>query len=330
MNVTSQPALRSHFAAPDARDPREAAAALPRAALPGVEQAAAYRWEYWRHTLAGLLRPHGLRLPDSRAHGGSFTLGAGLRQHWHELYDMQPAADGAAEGAFLFGQGPMLLLQLRVFADLGVNLRHVQLVRNSVVHPVGQERYLAARRQHLECRLLRTVRAGVHEVLLVLGTTIRDGEDRIVARVEDSFLVRRLPAADAAQAAVDPEVRRVLSRLHLRTRELDAGQPGSRGRTLFIGTDVAQRFGRVAGDLDPRHTSRLAARLTGHRRPSVQRMYLRNLVARELAEWGLPVLRLSITFTAKVRPGQTLVLVQQGERFELSDPRGALVAFGRC
>ena len=60
----------------------------------------------------------------------------------------------------------------------------------------------------------------------------------------------------------------------------------------------------------------------------VQDLYLRNLVVRELSEWGVEQDSLQITFTARARPGQTLCLLLQEGRFELLGEDGRLVAYG--
>ena len=57
-------------------------------------------------------------------------------------------------------------------------------------------------------------------------------------------------------------------------------------------------------------------------------MYLRNLVTRELAEWGVGQSELQLSFIRKSCLGQTLRLLRKDSAFELLDERGRLVAFG--
>lgn len=66
------------------------------------------------------------------------------------------------------------------------------------------------------------------------------------------------------------------------------------------------------------------------RRPAVAPMYLRHLVTRELAEWGLDSSSLQMVFIGRAAAGQMLRLLMQGRSFELIDERGRLVAFGKA
>ncbi|MEO5734971.1 MAG: MaoC/PaaZ C-terminal domain-containing protein [Rubrivivax sp.] len=207
----------------------------------------------------------------------------------------------------LASQSVGTLLVARLFAELGVNLRHVLHLSHDVRHPLGTAPAMAATRLLLSCRLHRSVRVGADRVLLVLQTRMSDDDtDRCVAVTDDAFLVRRVPVSDVAAADADRSAwRGVLARRH-RGCAIDPDAPGVLRAHMPIAPDAAQRYGRVAGDLNPVHAGGLLAWLLGAGRPVVQGLYLRNRVVRELAAWGCPLGHLSITFVNPVETGQTL------------------------
>jgi len=299
--------------------------------VPSVEQGLAYTCRWWAATVPGLLRRHRLQPGRARRYETCFEPRPELGERFAALFDLPNGANGP-EGLvaypFLYAQSVISLLQARVLSDLGVNRRHVHHLRHRTRLPDGVQPYLDAAQQRLQCRLLRAVRVSPTEALVLMETRISDAEDRTLALVEDGFVVRDLQVADAVQADEDDGLRRAVSRMRRRAPELSNTHPEVRMRTLFIAPDAGRRFGRVAGERGMAHVSRLGARLMGQRRPFVQSQYLRNLVARELAEWGLEQSNLLLTFTAKAQLGQTLRLLQQGSAFELVDERGRLVAFG--
>lgn len=300
-----------------------------RLTLPGPGQPLAHAWHYWSRTAASLLGRHQLRTAAVGRYQASFTLTPRLQEQWAQLFGLRHGPSGA-EYPFFHAHGVGTLLQAQVFADLGINVRHLQHLRHRtrLLAPVGE--FAHATEQQLDCRLHRVVRTGPTEVLVILETVVTEPGGQLLARVEDDFLVRELQVAWAVQAEEDDTLRRAVSRLRRRQPEIDARQSDVRLRQLYIAPNAGRRFGRVTGDRHIAHRSTLGARLCGQRRPFVQAQYLRNLVSRELAEWGVSQQQLQIVFTARAGLGQTLRLLLQGERFELLDDKGRLVAFGKA
>lgn len=296
--------------------------------LPSVDAGLRYALRWWADTLPGLLRRHCLLPSRARRYGARFDSSAALREGYAELFDLRHGPRGV-DYPFVYAHGANTLLQARVLADLGVNRRHVLHLRHRTRLPLGAAAYLSAAGQRLDCGLQRVVRVSPTEVLVLLQTRIMDDSDDLLALVEDGFLVRGLQVAYAVQADEDDLLRRAVSRMRRRVVEIDAGADDVRMRQLYIATDAGRRFGRVAGERSPMHAHRLGARLLGQRRPSVQSQYLRNLVVRELAEWGVDQDHLQITFTSPAWLGQTLHLLLQGSAFELVDERNRLLAFGK-
>lgn len=299
-------------------------------ALPAVGD----RWHYglrrWGHAIGSLFGGHRLQPQKADRYIAIFRLSDPLRQRWQACFTHSARRSDDAPCAYLYSQGTASMVYLRAFADLGVNPRHLLHLRHQTWYPLGVATYDAATTQRLETRLKRATRIGHDSVLLVLETDIADGAARIVARVEDSFVVRKLEIADVVQAGNDAVLRRAISRLRRRGAEIDDGVPGARRVQWQIDARSCREFDGIAGDLDRLHGARAGWPLFGgRRRPQLQCAQLRNLVARELSRWGLAVSRLSITFVGRAYAGQALRLVNLDERFEVCDDGGRLIAFGR-
>ena len=297
--------------------------------LPSTEQGLRYAVTYWSATVRSLFGEHRVRSAAVGRYATAFEMTDALRQRWHDLFDNGCGAVPVG-CPLLYSQSVGTLLYTRLFADLSINLRHLLHLKHSVSHPLGAAAFLAAGRQLLACRLKRCVRAGPARVLVLLETQISDEQGRTVAVVEDGFLVRNVPVSDVAAAEPDRPLLRELTNLRRRNPRVDATAPGTRRAPLPIAPDLAQRFGRVSGDLNPLHTGGLCSRLFGVEPPSVQGLYLRNRVVRELSGWGLALDRFEISFTSPAPLGQTLQLRQQGADFEVVDSHGRLLAYGVC
>lgn len=297
--------------------------------LPSTEQGLRYAMTYWAATVRSLVGEHRVRTAEAGRYATAFEMTDALRQRWHALFT--DSRGGVPVGCpLLYSQSVGTLLYTRLFADLGINLRHLLYLKHHVTHPLGAAAYVAAGRQMLACRVKRCVRAGPSRVLVLLETQLCDEQGRTVAMVEDGFLVRNVPLADVAAAEPDRSLLRELMDLRRRRASIDPAAGDTQRALLPIAPDLAQRFGRVSGDLNPVHTGGLCSRLLGTERASVQGLYLRNRVVRELAHWDLTPEHFEITFTSPAYVGQTLQLRQQGAAFEVVDGQERLVAYGRC
>lgn len=299
--------------------------------LRGAGHGLHHRLVRWGALLSAHWRPHRLR-PEATGHYASrCEPSAGLRERFAQLFDLRVGQEDGPDYPFLYAQGVIDLLQARVLADLGVNARHVRMLRHRTRLLTADAADLAAGSQDVDCRLARVVRVGPTEVVALIETCIADAGGRALAQLEDVYAVRDLQVAYAVQAAEDDLLRRAVSRMRRHGREIDAAADGVRQRHLFVACDAGRRFAALGGG--PAALPRAARAGTPWwraRRAAVAPMYLRHLVARELAEWSLDQSGLQIVFTGRAAPGQTLRLLLQGRSFELVDERGRLVAFGKA
>jgi hypothetical protein len=297
-------------------------------ALPRADQALAYACSWWAVMLPAWLQRHQLAPQAAGHYTAGFEASSALRERYDDLFDLRP--DGQARPyPVLQAHCVATLLQARVLADLGVNRRHLTLLRHHTRLPLGACTFAATRQQTLDCRLQRLVRVSPTEVLALLQTRIASADGDTVASVDDVFVVQGLSPSEALRAEEDDDLRRAYSRSRRREPMIDPASGLVRRRQLFIGGDAGRRFARVSGDRRRLPLPRLNWRPSG-RRPVVQDLYLRNLVVRELAEWGIDQDSLQITFTARARLGQTLSLLVEGDAFELVGEDDALVAFGQA
>lgn len=326
MNLPAAPAIPSPWS--DSVVPGEAGLPVT-LRLPRGAHSLSYGAVWWAGALPGMLRRHRLQLQRAGRYVASFDPDVALREAFSTVFDLRHGPAGV-NYPFLYAQSVNELLQARILSDLGVNRRHVHLLRHRTRLQGLDAAALATARQQLDCQLMRAVRVGPTEVLLLLETQISDQDQRCLAVVEDALMIGELQVAYAVQASEDDLLRRAASRLRRREPELNALAGDVQVRQLYIADDAGRRFGRLSGQRSPVHGSTTGARLLGRRRPHVQPMYLRNLVTRELAEWGVGQAELQICFTRKVGLGQTLRLLRRDGVFELLDERSRLVAFGNA
>lgn len=294
--------------------------------LPGAERPLAYAARYWSSTLANLLRPHRLAAATRCDYAAAVTITPQHQRDWLRLFNAKPGCP------LLCNQRVGTLLYTRLFRDLGLNLRHLLHVQHGTEHVADAAELAAAGRQLLLCELQGVSRLAEGKALVSLRTRIHAGAEEggtLLAVVTDRFMIRQVPQPDWQQ--LPPAHRHQLSALlNLRRRVSDIVPGGPRVRRVAVAlpADQGRRYAAVSGDHNPVHTTPLAARLFGQPRPFVQGLALRNAVMSELHRAGAPLQRLEMTFAAPAWLGQSLTWLHQGQRWELLDESGRLVAFG--
>ena len=296
-------------------------------ALPSVSEPWRYAWAYGRKALASLIGPHRLRTPGSRVYHAPVHISLRLALRWRALFDVPARA--ATSVPLLANQSVGTLLYAQLFADLGINLRHLLHLQHRTVHHASVATCAKARDQQLSCRVQRVLRLGEDRVLVEVQTQVLAADGSLLSQVEDGFLVRGLPVADLAGLPSDRSLLRELLGLRRRLPRLCVTDGEARVSAMHVPRQMGLDYGRISGDMNPVHTSRLGAWLFGLKRPFLQGLALRNLVVRHLAELGVSVEQLSLTFASPANLGQTLRLVVDGGAFEVHDAKGRLVAFGR-
>lgn len=283
--------------------------------LPAPQARWRNRMHWARQALPGLVRRQGLRLGRTTSYTASFNPERALIERFEDLFDLRHGP-GGIDYPFVYAQGLVELLHGRVLADLGVNLRHVVPLRQRLRLHAEPARLLQGP-QLLRCRLLDTAALGPGEAMLRLETRIEDDEGRLLATLEDGFTVDGLQSLPAGLPEAASGLVHAIQRLRSRGPAIDASDIAVRLRQLYMAPGVARRYRSVAG-----------APSVGRAGGVVPASYLRHLVLRELAEWGVAPDDLQLTFVGRALPGQTLCLLLQGRRLELVDESNRLVALG--
>lgn len=325
LNTAAAPQPARSFSDPAVRPLAAMPATDPVQNQPAAELSLPSAGRRWAAMLPAWLQTHRLAPQAAVHHAATFTSSPRLRQRLVELFDLRQEAR-ATPYPLLHAQGVVVLLQTRVLADLGVNRRHVRHFRHHTRLPLGARALGDAARQRLDCQLLRVVRVSPSEVMALLQTRITDDEGQLLALLEDGYVVGELSPTDALRADDDDLLRRAVSRDRRREPVIDPADEGVLRRQLLMAGQTRRRLGRVSGMRGLFLEG--PSRWPGRPHPAVQALYVRNLVARELAEWGVEPTALQMTFCAPARMGQTLCLRLLGRAFELVGPDGQLMAFG--
>lgn len=294
--------------------------------LPGVEQGLRYGFTYWSGTLANLLTTHRLKAPRVQRYTADAIISDRLSARWHSLFEVKPEAVNTVP--FLYYQSVGTLLYTRIFADLGINFRNLLHVKHETRHLTNVSACASVRRNRLDCGLKKVNRLGRDKVLVSLETHIYGPEDTPLSVVRDSFLIRKLPPHDLNNLDSDATAVREMRTLRTRAAELSMHGEETRHCSMAVTHNMGRSYGRVSGDMNPVHTTRLGARLFGLQRPFLQGLGLRNLAIRHLAHMGVPLDHLSLTFASPAYLGETLDLLVRNGRFEVQDSRRGIVAYG--
>ena len=297
-------------------------------ALPSVSEPWRYALVYGRLTLANLIGPHRLRPQGLRTYHAPVHISPRLANRWRALFDVPARA--AATVPLLVNQSVGTLLYSQLFADLGLNLRHLLHLHHRTVHHASVADCAKARKQQLRCRVQSVRRVGEDRALVNVQTQVLAADGSLLSQVEDGFLVRGLPSADLAPLTADRSLLRDVLGLRRRLPRLSTRDGQARVSAMEVPHGMGLDYGRISGDMNPVHTSRVGAWLFGLKRPFLQGLALRNLVVRHLTELGASVEQLSLTFASPAYLGQTLLLVVDSGALEVHDAKGRLVAFGAC
>ena len=294
--------------------------------LPSVDSPWRYAWAYGRAAWVSLLGPHRLRQGASDHYSAPMHISLRLGHRWRALFDVPARA--APQVPLLSNESVATLMQARLFADLGVNMRHVAHLQHRTVHHAAVAEHTRSRDQRLSCHVQRVLRLGEHRVMIEVRTVVHDAGGQLLSEVDDGFLVDQLPADQLAGLPSDRVLLRELLGARRRLPRLSTVVGEARLAEMPVPASMGRRYGRIAGNLNPVHCCRLGAWLMGLQRPCLQALALRNLVVRHLAELGVAMDRLALTFAAPALLGQMLMLVVDGEEIEVHDAKGHLVAFG--
>jgi acyl dehydratase len=225
--------------------------------------------------------------------------------------------------------GTMMLM--RIVEDVGVNFRHLMHLKSDITfHPGG--RILEPDKTYtLKATLDDIVQLRDDRVTLITRAWIHDENDESLLTNRDFFIILNLAPKYIEELRSTPGFGRHdvsefenLSKLQAMLTSQDVQRI-----PIKVPEDMGKRYGKVSGDMNLVHTTRIAARIFGFPKPFIQGLCTANYVLKHLT--GVcqePVLSLTATFTRRVYVGQTVYLSFDDQRFELCDKKGALLVLG--
>lgn len=294
--------------------------------LPSVDQPWHYAWTFARAAVAGWAGSHHLHSRAPRHYRALVQVSPRLERRWRALFDVPARACKLVP--LLTNQSVGSLMVAQLFADLGVNTRHLLHVQHRTAYHADLATCARALDQELQCHVKRILRLGEDRVLVEVQTQVRDLRGQLLSQADDGFVVNDLPPSDLAGLPSDRNLLRELLGLRRRLPRLSISEGDALVSEMPVLGSMGRTYGRLSGDVNPVHTGCLGAWLFGLKRPLLQVLALRNLVVRHLVELGAPVERLRLTLAAPAVLGQSLLLVLSGAEFEVHDAQGRLVAFG--
>ena len=215
--------------------------------LPSVSEPWRYALAYGRLALGSLIGPHRLRPQGLRAYHAPVHITPRLANRWRALFDVPSRA--TATVPLLANQSVGTLLHSQLFADLGINLRHLMHLHHRTVHHASVADCATARQQQLRCRVQRLRRVGEDRVLV-------DVQTQVLA--PDSGVISARSATVGSVVGAGTELFRLIAKSRLEWRaevtsaEVARIKPGTAVTvTAASGTPVQGRVRMVAPTVDP-------------------------------------------------------------------------------
>ncbi|MCP5042163.1 MAG: hypothetical protein GY944_14135, partial [bacterium] len=233
-------------------------------------RSATFALRYYAKVAQSMLGPHRLRLPKSPLwYRGAIDLSEADGQRWREAFDAttSPSRDTPFLQFQTVGGAPMLMRAVR---ELGLNFRHIRHV-DSQFALVSPEKFDVSQVRTMISRIEPVVPGDADCVALVMKSTVHDAKGELVAKLSASFAVLNLPPEDVDRARLvqggpRPEDESPgLSRRRNRRLKRDF-----RTEQINVPADMGVVYGRVSGDPNAMHTTRMGARLFGHQKPFLQ------------------------------------------------------------
>jgi hypothetical protein len=275
--------------------------------VPSPDQRGRYALAYWPATLRSLLSPH--RLNPSAAQGSYAA-------------PFQPRRDVHTRWC----QATGTLLYMRLFADLGLNFRHLLHLRHRATHrPAPQAAHLGG--QIVSARIAAVHLLGAHKAVVHIACTVSSEDGLVLLNVQDDFIVRGYRPGQLAALTRHPA-----PPFEALLRRAPRWAPGTAPwqACIDIASDLGQRYGQLSGDANPVHTTPWAARLFGHPKPFLQGLATRSMIVGQLAQAGWQVHCLDLHLCRPVPCGEPVLLSHDGQSFELTNASGSqLLASGR-
>jgi CRP-like cAMP-binding protein len=294
--------------------------------IPEVHRLREYMIAYYTTAVRHVLKRH--RLIVDRwfpTYEANLRLTSDEQAQWLKLFD---TSDARTPFTYHSMVGTLALMQL--VGDIGVNFKNLMHLKSEM--SLAPNRWMGPGQTYrFNVKIEAVLPLRDDRVAVVCASKVDDETGKRVGSYRDFFIILKLKPdyVESAQKVrgCDHLDQGQFHNLANRQSKLTS-VPG----ITSIGIDVPKRmglsYGKISGDLNLVHTTRLAAALFGHPRPFIQGLCTANYVLRHLTAVLGPPVDLHITFARRVFIGERIQLLFSRSEFEVCDSRGAVLAFG--
>ncbi len=275
-----------------------------------------YNWFYYKSAILGVLRKHRLVFTKPRyGRDSNFVYMESTKRRWHRLYNVP---SNVYVPFTVYGYSGAVGM-MKILKELGVNFRHL-LHLKSEIHIFGEMQAGESYIVDFEFDNVLRIKA---DKAAIIGTVIVKQNDRVFLEVRDHFVIKEVPASDLENLKSDETGQfKGITRIPSKSME------GAQIIEMFIKGHYARDYGSASGDKNIVHTTTLASRLFGYRRPFIQGLCSANLILSELSMAGVRLNYFSIVFCRPVYLKSTVFLHYKGNEYRLLDRKGNVLCFG--
>jgi methyltransferase (TIGR00027 family) len=296
---------------------------------PDLTRTRSYMSRYYSTVLRNVLGSHQL-LVEARfpTYQSQLRISREEQKRWFELLGATEA-EQRAPFPYYIQNGTFVLMD--AVNEIGINFRHLLHLKVEMTIATDGPPLLPETDYTTTSRVVDMIHLSKDRVALVWQSRFeRDGQ--LVMTLKDYFVILNI-APEYVEALKnndrygkhDPAQFAGIRKREAKLRSV----PMSARVTFPLERDTGVRFGRVSGDMNPVHTTRLAARMFGYPRPFVQGLYTASMVLKTLTgRTTKPLSGFSIIFCNPAFLEQTMTLAWSDTEFEVWDEQDTLVACG--
>ena len=298
--------------------------------VPDVSRQVAYTARYLAASIRTLTKRHGLVIGEHAPRFETqFTISAAHKRSWANIFGVGELEE---DPPFTYYSQAGQLLMIEFLRALGINLRHLLHLRTEMKRNVEQSTGSAGTAYKLSAHVASCTALERGRAIVVLQSDLKTMAGEQVSVTRETLIIRNVPALHLERiravhgSAGDGQT----AAAHSSRSEISFAPDVRLARSmLHVPAGMGPRYGAVSGDLNPVHTSKLAARLFGFRRPFIQGLCTANYALLELTRRYGPRLRqFEVTFAKPVYTGQSVEFLSSDGRFAFLDRAGRQLAFG--
>jgi acyl dehydratase len=300
--------------------------------IPDVSHMRSYMTKYYTTAVKSLFRKHQLLINKKfpRYHV-DFSFSKEEQQNWFDLFHVK-GTEHQTPFTYFTTSGTMVLMQL--VGELGINFKNLRHLKSEITYNAKGVIPACETTYSLQAELDDIVQLREDRVMIITKTMVYDDAMFLVNTNKDFFIILNL----------EPEYLQVLKSLknfgrhdsrefqHLSHKEtVIAYCPDDIEHRFSIDVpeDMGFQYGKISGDLNMVHTTRMAAKLFGHPKPFIQGLCTANYVLKSLIACGQgPLLNFTITFSQPAFVGETIDIFCSNTAFEVCDSEKKVLAFG--